>query len=88
MVVCRRRVRVVFTHGSVRFFKPFLPLDNLLFLPTAMFASLDGNKDWCGKGRVAEKEVSISLSPLCEFVCGKSRAQAKPRSLARAPLTF
>ena len=24
--------------GSVLFFRPFLPLDNLLFLPTAMFA--------------------------------------------------
>jgi predicted CDP-diglyceride synthetase/phosphatidate cytidylyltransferase len=34
--------RVVFTHGSVRFFKPFLPLDNLLFLPTAMIVSSDG----------------------------------------------
>lgn len=27
-----------FAKGSVLFFKPFLPLDNLLFLPTAMFA--------------------------------------------------
>ena len=35
--------RIVVTHGSVRFFKPFLPFDNLLFLPTAMFASLYGN---------------------------------------------
>jgi hypothetical protein len=40
---CRMVQRIVLTHGSVRFFKPFLPFDNLLFLPTAMFASLYGN---------------------------------------------
>ncbi len=26
-------------NGSVFFFRPFLPLDNLLFFPTAMFAA-------------------------------------------------
>lgn len=30
--------------GSVLFFKPFLPLDNLLFFPTAMVAMSDGKK--------------------------------------------
>jgi hypothetical protein len=27
-------------NGSTRFFRPFLPLDNLLFFPTAMFAAV------------------------------------------------
>jgi hypothetical protein len=38
--MCRVVQRIVVTHGSVRFFKPFLPFDNLLFLPTAMFACI------------------------------------------------
>jgi hypothetical protein len=35
-------------NGSVFFFKPFLPLDNLLFFPTAMMAVVAGKlKDYC-----------------------------------------
>ena len=34
-------------NGSVRFFKPFLPFDNLLFFPTAMIATVWGKgRDW------------------------------------------
>lgn len=35
-------------NGSVRFFRPFLPLDNLLFFPTAMIAVVDERKKRCG----------------------------------------
>lgn len=47
-------------NGSVRFFNPFLPLDNLLFFPTAMIAACDGKRETVcvagGDGRVKSRK--------------------------------
>lgn len=54
------------THGSVRFFKPFLPFDNLLFLPTAMFATLDVGDEW-SKSKSSWSKCPFSIQGASEI---------------------
>ncbi len=50
-------------NGSVFFFRPFLPFDNLLFFPTAMMAVV------CRKGG---RLVSLSASVVCAEIFHRS----------------
>lgn len=56
-------------NGSVRFFKPFFPFDNLLFLPTAIFAVLCIDCELkCGRYRWRSLQVEsfdLTLVDVC-----------------------
>ena len=61
-------------NGSVRFFKPFLPFDNLLFFPTAMIATVWGKVETGGDGSNALMSCAGDFPPLPSGWCGMTLA--------------
>lgn len=68
-------------NGSVLFFKPFLPLDSLLFLPTAMIAvmCLNGETMTVVNADLLQSESVRDVCSAFKNLCGSAKPARESR---------